>query len=635
MKIHLHLVSLPMYDPLQPSAQVGCLCAYVERVLGDEVSVHAYPAHLDVLLAWKGAEMRAAFADHRLFGEELFFLVCLVHEPALFEQAYVGYLRSRLPTMHASREEIRTLAGALRAWVHDRLMPALAEDGLHVVGFTTTFAQVFASVFVARELRACAPSRPLVVFGGTSMSVPEVRSALNTWGIEGLVVQGSGEVPIEALLRACLELATPDAQLALDHVDARQIVNIDRIGARARPLDLSLPRDFLASLGDPEYADYFERLRTLCSDPSVHAGVLDLVALPLEGSRGCFARCDFCQNPAITTQFRTLGGQAVAERALRVADRYDVHRVYFTDSVCNTWAEAYAERVCARGRTLDAFMEMRVHAGEAFFTRLALSGVSEMQLGVEAVSRPLLRAMAKGTTPWQNLRAVKYLAELGVKCSSNLITHHPRSTVADVEETRRVVDHLDHLAPFSLSRFVLSYGSPLYWALSAERRAALQVGFDWLPAHLRPLSTVRDLAYPYPDDWLSPDLVEAWDELRQWMRSRESHSERPTLTVTRAEGHFRVEDGRRTVVHRLVGAEAAVLDACHAAPSIRRLPMVVGLPPADVDRALANLVARDLVLLVDAHALALPLRPRAELIDALAKHASSSPDSPAPSLSHA
>lgn len=614
MDTSLHLVSMPMHDPLQPSAQLGYLHGHVHRNFGDRIALHSYSAHTQILYMLEGAGMAEFFNEHRLFGEEMFFLACCHAFPRLFERAYAHYRDFRLVSKHLDREQIARLCEIMRAYLDAELLPALQPGRLHVIGFTTTFAQVFASIFAAQHLRQRTHAELLFVFGGASMALPEAARVLRLWEVPGLIVTGAGERPLEQIVEACLELDELDAGQVLAQRGAREFVNVSRIGVGRKPIDLKLTRAELDAIGDPDYDEFFTRLARLCSNERVYQQLLGLVAIPLEGSRGCFAKCDFCQNPNITTQFRSLGGEQVAARARRLVARHGTPRLYFADSVCNSWAEAYAEDLLRTDERFAAFMEMRVHATQSFFTVLALAGVSEMQLGIEAVSGPLLSAMQKGTTVLQNLRAAKYLAELGIESGSNLITHHPKSSLQDVSETRRIVELVDHLPPFCLSKFVISYASPVYNQLSEQQQQQLVRGFTWLPEDLRDYSMVRDLAYPYPSEWLDPVVERAWDDFRRWHATRVGGAE---LSVVRGEDGLRVVDTRsgRRIEHVLSGDLALVCDAGHAGPTLARLCVDTGLSPERCAAAIEQLADSRLVIELDGRVLSLPLRPRQELID--------------------
>jgi len=449
---------------------------------------------------------------------------------------------------------------------------------------------------------------------------------LGLWGVDGLIVSGSGEAPLTAIIQSCLELGPEQAHDIVAAIDAKNLVNVTRSGAPLKPLDLSLSKQFFDSIPEPDYDEFFSTLRSKCQDEAVYKAIVDeLVAIPLEGSRGCFARCDFCQNPDITSQFRTLKGKKVAERALAICEKYGRSYVYFADSVCNSWAEEYADTLLSAGRKISAFMEMRVHAPESFFTKLGLSGATEMQLGIEAISEPLLHAMSKGTTVIQNLSAAKYLAELRVKCPSNLIIHHPKSTVADVEETMRMVRLIEHFPPFSLSRFVISYASPIYKQLDDEKKSQLIRGFDWLPPELVKYSFPRDLAYSYPAGWLDPDVAAAWTAFRSWY---EAHAKRVAANGSvftckkKGDGEVLVVDTRfgQSLRYTLTGAAAQIFTLCHNPLKVAQIEERSGMNADTVKSILTEFVERSVLTKVGDRYLTLALRPREELVENLLRN---------------
>lgn len=605
MRQSLHLISMPMHDPLQPSAQLGYLSAHAKRELRELTTVTSYSAHFDVMWRWQGFGMRESYFEHRLFGEELFFLACCFRHEALFERAYAAYLGFNAPEKHVSREEVARLVEALEGWVDEVLVPALDPDALNVLGFTTTFSQVFASIFVCRRL-AETPYRILPVFGGASVTVPETRKALELWGVEGILALSNGEAPLSNLIRYIAE--EPENFAIIDRISEVQITNIFPIGADDVQMSLSLDRESMNEIGDPDYDEFFTLLERWQPNDTLLSRLLNMIALPVEGSRGCFAKCDFCQNPNMTSEFRTMSGADVADRVHRLHMRYGAGRIYFADSVCNSWSRQYSERMEDLGLKLPAFMELRVHFNQADVAALVRAGVNEVQLGIEAVAEPLLIAMRKGTRVWQNLRATKFLAEVGIRSVSNLITHHPRSTAADVSETRRIVTALRHLPGFSLSRFVLSYASPLWNTMSPDARASLPRGYSWLPEDLRPYSLQRDLAYPYPRHRLDPDATSAWDQF-----CIDYHEASEPVGRLESDESGRLVTDSRNGAQRTITLNphcAAVLSSGHNAPRIADVAQMTDLGDGEVSEALDHLRQEELIVDLGERYLSLPLRPK-------------------------
>lgn len=642
MNTVLHLVAMPLAYPLHPSSQLGYLHGFVQQAYGERVPVRSYHAFLPILYALEGADMGEFFETYSLCGEEILYLACSYqasiddaeHDlpPSRnFDDALDRYNSYRMdpdneaqqPLVPISREKVVDLCAAMTAYLDAHLLPSLRADALNVIAFTASFCQVFGSIFAARYIHRHTRKPTLFVFGGSSYSLPEGSRTLAAWQVDGLLVSGSGEAPLAALLDACLAL--DDASDPLDTIPALGLTNVARIGCVPRALDLTMEKDYLGSLPDPHYDDYFESLAALCSDDRAYQYALNnIVSIPLEGSRGCFAKCDFCHNPNITSQFRSLTGAQVAERALAMIDRYQVPDITFVDSVSNTWAEAYADHLLAAGRQVTAFAEMRVHAPESFWVKLALSGATTIQLGVEAISEPLLRNMRKGTTVMQNLAATKYMAEMGTNNASNLIIHHPKSTVADVEETKRVMQFLEHFPIFLLSSFVVSYASPLYNELSDEQKASLHRGFDWLPHEFECFGWPRHLSYTWPRAWFDRDTMIAWLEFQLWyadhVRAIAARAVPPSFTVERVgDDQLLLVDTRfdRTSEHTLRGERSRIYAACHKPGDANQIAERCGLAVQTVERELADLTAKRLLIQIGEQYLSIAFRPRAELVENL------------------
>ncbi|MBI1788020.1 MAG: radical SAM protein [Acidobacteria bacterium] len=640
MKTCLHLVAMPLAYPMHPSSQLGYLHGYIEQEFKDRVPVRSHSAYLDILCNLEGESMTEFFEKYSLLGEELLFLVCCYRAArrgrantppgknfAAIWKLYHEYQSSELNVSQQeivpiSKRKIAALNDTMESYLEQKLIPSLLDGCLNVVGFTATFCQVFGSIFAASYIREHTSKQVLFVFGGSSFALPEATRTLERWGVDGLMVAGSGEAPLTQILESCLELKGDESRDPTGAIDSRDLINVTRVGSPRKPIDLNMAKSFMGTIPDPNYDEYFANLRSHCDDEGAYEyAVSNFVSVPLEGSRGCFARCDFCHNPDITSEFRTLTGPKVAERAIRMCEKYGRRDVTFVDSVCNTWAEQYADTLLAQDNRIGAFMEMRVHEPESFWTKLSLSGVRAVQLGVEAISEPLLQNMRKGTKVLQNLSATKYMAEMGLANPSNLIIHHPKSTVADVEETERIMMVVEHFPICLLSLFVVSYASPIYKELDEDRKSQLIRGFDWLPHELREYSWPRHLSYTYPPEWIGAEVVAAWRSFQTWYDEHVKGvlERKPVFTVEKARDGLLFVDTRFGQDRRytLSGDFARVYGICHSVSKAPAIAEQSGLSLAVVDDILRELVDRAMIVKVGERYLSLALRPREELVENL------------------
>ena len=632
METTLHLVAMPWSNPHAPSPQLAALAAYVDTVLRDRVVTQTHSAFVHILLEQRGGRLIDYHDSYVTCGDYVSFLHC--HRAWLHREPGLGKVSASkvIADLNASADikrpltlrALHTLEKRTLRYIDDVLVPTLRKDALNVIGLTLTFAQVYSSAYLVHRLTTAHPEIPcLFVFGGELLGLARVASLLRRAGVRGIGVVGEGEKKLERILELCL--ATPEENR--DSLVARAVREVP--GTYDLGDETADPRDHepqkvggqierMTSLPLPEFDEYFAALKKAIPQAPARSSFKEQGFLPLEGSRGCFAKCDFCNVPRLWEGYRAATGDWVAERTLAAVHRARGSVVWFTDNVCDSWAARYAEVLIERGVRVRAFMEMRAHHPQMFWTRLALAGVDSIQVGVEAIAPPLLKAMRKGTTVRQNILAQKWLKELGIKSYSNLITHHPRSTVEDVRVTKQTLLQIPHLDRLDLSPFGLVPGSGLELALDDTERAQLR---EWHPIAMSGALRgwmVGSGAFVVPNGLKDKTVTRAWDRFTQWEEGWAArHGGTATITQARfGEDALRIQDDRfgSSEEHWLEGDVAAGYDACHAGADVRSIARATKLEPAALDEALSTLRERQLVLEIEGWFVALALRPRDELV---------------------
>ncbi len=638
MQTSVQIVSAPWAYPSLVPIQLGALGAYLEHKFGGAIDLGLHPIFLEAMLEIAGSDF-IHFHDywseaHREIISMLGFLTRYgeAYRPTAKEtedclaeiegEAQARRLRrGHIGAFSLSPVRLDALTDAVIGLTDRDILPRLPKAGVGVVGFSLNYSQVYMSGLIARRLKERHDGRLIFVFGGGSVSHPIVVDRLvSKIGVSGLVVLGEGEIKLEKITQACLDAPEDMEQetLLASLEDRNSGVfslhdPVDQVDYNAGYFRQQLGN--LGALPAPDFRIYFRAARRACEDNGVYEGLLDHLALSVEGSRGCFAKCDFCSLNRNWFGFRKKTGVQVAEETIAMRRKYPAGKVYFTDNVCDTWAEEYAETLIAGGRVIKSHMQLRAHHPPVFWAKLALSGVEVVQIGIEAVSGPLLARIAKGTMPIQNIRSLKLLAELGIDGTdaSNIITHHPRSTLADVAETRRVLEAIMHFGTFSMVPFALVPGAPIYEELSREQKDSLKIRPR---VRLSPelSSCLVDKELTMPKIWHNPELDQAWDDLVTWyfaeksregnensLRFLESTSDRVWLQGYRS-GRF--------VEILLQGVEAAIVDACHDGRSSEQLASALDMPPAALAPVLENLSEQGLLLRIGHHYLTVALRNR-------------------------
>lgn len=492
---------------------------------------------------------------------------------------------------------------------------------MNVIGFTMNFYQVYSSIYVAKYLMEKYKNfRFIFVFGGSSAVEPKVLELIRKLKIDGFTVVGEGEKKLELFIKAILRHPDPMSDNLLDNLEDK-IEGIYSIKTK-REIYQREKKDFatqflnINDLPLPNYDEYFRTLKSAYKNKEIYNFILkNKIRLPIEGSRGCFAHCDFCGLNIIWDGFRKFHATQVVQRTKIQWEKHKPGQVFFTDNVCDTWARDYANDFIANKVKIPAMMDLRAHHSQQYWTRLALAGLQNIQIGVESFSENLLIKMNKGTTALQNIKAQKHFKELGIRSLSNLITHHPKSTLEDVKETRRILEYISHYDELKCSEFRLDYGSPLYEGLSLAQRKNIKPNLliHWPKQYVE---YVIGRSYYLPQEIaLNKKVAKAWDRFTN--RHLEKDYSKDQLMVHRmGKNQLHIYDNRQGFDKDfyLEGKEAQVYDVCHQGLKISRICEITGIGIDEVLQYLKKFIKKKIILRIQDSYLSVALRPRDELI---------------------
>ncbi|WP_266217462.1 RiPP maturation radical SAM C-methyltransferase [Paraliomyxa miuraensis] len=432
-----------------PSAALGILAAFV-RDRRPEQRVSCEHAFVEVGQRL-GRIYGVVAADDRM-GEVLYASLLHPENVARTQEYLRGWLAERDHDEHEIDRAVATVHGALREHAE-----ALAERlaGRHeLLGFTTSYNQLFASLLVAKLVRERDPD-VRIVLGGMGVPQPTGSSVLEHYPFVDYVIQGAGEQRLVQLLDR-LEAGRPTTELegTLDRAAP------GAVGAHAAPREELLDLDALPRPDYDAYAELAERHELRWT-------------IPLEGSRGCWwdrvertgdvmDTCYFCS--LNTTAYREKSPARLAAEMHELADRYEGTSFRFLDNIIRRRG---VEELCAhireRGRDYRFFYEVRAQISPYELLCLWEAGCLEVQIGIEGLSTGYLQRIGKGTTTIQNLQAMRTCYELGISSASNLIVDFPGATAAEVAQTREtILRHAIAYQPADLASFAVYPNSSVH-----------------------------------------------------------------------------------------------------------------------------------------------------------------------------
>lgn len=184
--------------------------------------------------------------------------------------------------------------------VQDECIAQVSRTKPDIVGFSTSFSQLMASLWLSRVIKRRFP-QVFVVLGGAACSEPMGVTLLQAYPDPDLIVSGYGEQP---LLRLALG----------QHLAGRWVSNHEPISLDELPV--------------PDYSEYLEQ--GLGFDES------EQLALTFESSRGCWwgqkNQCMFCGLNGVEIHFTAKSPSRVVSEVRELWDRYR-RDLYATDTI--------------------------------------------------------------------------------------------------------------------------------------------------------------------------------------------------------------------------------------------------------------------------------------------------------------
>ncbi len=441
--LSLALVSLPWSHRDRPSAALGVLSAFVRKERPEwNVSTH----HLYVDFAERlGADLYKHIASHcHQVGELLALQLLYPSKTASIRGHFEAWHKGIPAALQKQGNTFDRLSGLLSLLV-ERTAQQLA--GTQLVGFTTSYAQLFLNLKVAQRLKEMSPTTQ-VILGGMTLAGRVGPSIMREYPWIEFIVQGEGERPLVSLLDAVAAQRVADCPIP---GVLRRLPSGEDVVQRPEPA----PFD---DLPPPNYEEYV----ALAEQHNV------VWSIPIQGSRGCWwnrtaqtkntkSICQFCTVNTQYERYRERSIPRIVAEMDQLSCRYRNVNFIFVDDVLRTkGVKAFSQELMAHRRDYQFFHEIRASITPYELFLLKEAGLKNTQMGIEGLSTAYLRRIGKGTSTIQNLQALRTCAELRITSQSNLLTEFPGTTQEEIEETRRnILDFAISYEPLNISKFAL------------------------------------------------------------------------------------------------------------------------------------------------------------------------------------
>jgi ribosomal peptide maturation radical SAM protein 1 len=451
----------------------------------------------------------------------------------------------------------------------DRIVDQVEWGRYVLVGVSSSYHQTCAGLALLRRVKARYPAIKTAL-GGANCEGPMGLALYELFPFVDYVCSGEGDRVFPELVQRVLT-GQPVGGLPGLHVRGE----LSLLGEETHT---PLVRD-LDQLPYPDYDDYFAQFG------ASSLTTVEAPTLALETSRGCWwgqkHHCTFCGLNGQGMTYRAKSPRRALDELDFLLDRHRTRKVYAIDNILDlSYFELLLPALAERPLPPRLFYETKANLTKDQLRLLARAGVKGLQPGVESFSTPILRLMDKGTTGLQNVRLLKWCAELGLTPAWGILYGFPGEDPAEYRQMAELLPSLTHLEPpAGFGQIRLDRFSP-YFAAPAES-GLVNVRANLAYRHIFPFppATLDRLAYHFDYDYADGRQPQSYTaavkaEIEVWLARHEG----ARLELRLADERVELRDSRP--------AAARPLTVLEGAASLAYLALDSGATPRAVQAAL-------------------------------------------------
>ena len=425
------LLSLPLSSPAQPPLGIA--------------SVRSY-------LAERGIAARCMDLNNRLYR------TLKNHREYPYDKLHHVFLdEGRLKEFHDSLYD-----GILEGWAEE-----IVSLKPRFVGISVNSHLTFSSL--ARMVRLLRQSDPAikVILGGPSCKSEGRAMMERDYG--DVVVKGEGEKSFFEVIDACRHGRPLEGIPGILYKGDGGVVDAG---------EPTLVGD-LDSLPFPDFDDF-----PIWSYQRAAMGLFP--KLPIMGSRGCPARCDFCSVSFLWGRFRQRSAKSIFAEMKRNKERYGVCDFSFNDSLINVNPRVLEElcNLIIAGRETfrwnGSYRIWQKPMSRSFFEKMARAGCSSLAIGVESGSERVRKSMRKPFTNETLREELRGMHEAGIHSNLMFIIGHPTETAEEYDETLKIVEEVGpYIGSVSFGHTFLIVPETPFWRGEIFPRISYDKKGDW------------------------------------------------------------------------------------------------------------------------------------------------------------
>ncbi len=335
----------------------------------------------------------------------------------------------------AFADRVRELRARTPAFL-TRILGDVAWGDYAIVGATSTFQQNCAALALLQRVKAAHPS-VTTIMGGANCEGVMGAAIHESFPFLDYVCSGEGDQIFPRLVEAIL---AGQRVGSLPGVYSR-----NELGLRGERSHAPMVMD-LDGLPFPNFDAYFSQL----ADSGVASAIRPI--LVFETARGCWwgekHHCTFCGLNAEGMQYRSKSAPRARAELDFLLDRHENRMVHVVDNILDfRYFTSFLAELAGRTFPPSFYYMTKANLTKDQLRLLARAGARDITPGIESFSTPILRLMRKGVTELQNVRLLKWCAELGLVPNWALMYGFPGEDPSEYQRMAQLVPSLTHLQP--------------------------------------------------------------------------------------------------------------------------------------------------------------------------------------------
>jgi ribosomal peptide maturation radical SAM protein 1 len=485
----------------------------------------------------------------------------------------------------------------------DHLTEEICESKYNVFGFNLMF-QATPSLALSKSLKCVSPEK-WIIFGGANCEGEMGLTLHQAFPWVDFVCRGEGENVILELVKF-LEgkgKGITTIQGLIWREENQSICN----GERAKRVEN------LDALPTPKYHDWLRTFQDYFPDTNSNE-----LAISLETSRGCWYgqinHCIFCGLNGESLAFRCKSGDKVISE-LNEAKKYNIKNVFNVDLIFpKQYFTTLLPRLAENNLGLSLFYEIKANLSKDQLRLLKAAGVNHLQPGIENLNSELLNKLKKGISAYQNIRLLKWAAEIGITLDWNLLYGIPGEEAIHYQEMAELIPLLYHLRPptCGCSKIRIDRFSPLHSNPNSYGISSLCPSIGYSMVYDLPEEKLKKLAYFFEYRSVTNPNTKKWvSRVERAVQEWHATKGEETFLSLDVEEKLILFDRRQIAVRskeEIEGLERKVFLACDGGETLGALIKRVGESEKRIMEILEKFAESKWVTNLDNRYLSLPIK---------------------------